>query len=124
MHRARLLPWTRLGVVLSLAVSIGVIASCTMTNEPTGLDVSLERQGPNRCVKSCAKSHQELIEDEAELHQKRMRDCRKQSDSQQNECKQAEIDRHKAAMDQIKASKKDCVNNCHRQGHGRGGDDD
>lgn len=124
MHRARLLPWTRLSIVLSLAVSIGVIASCTMTNEPTGIDVSLERGGANRCIKSCAKAHHELIEDEAELHYKRMRACRKLSDSAERECKQAEIDRHKAVMEQIKASKKDCQNNCHRQGHGRGGDDD
>lgn len=123
MHRARLLPWTRLSSALVLAVAIGVIASCTMTNEPTtGVDVSLERHGPNRCLKSCVKSFQELKEDEQELHHKRMKACRRQSDSQEDECREAERDRHETVMEQIKAGKKDCMNNCHRQGGGRGGD--
>ncbi|MGH2606301.1 MAG: hypothetical protein ACRDG5_06885 [Anaerolineales bacterium] len=120
MRLARLLRWTPLGSLLVLAGAIGILGSCTMTQDlSTGL--SLERSNASRCLKACTDSHSALVKSEADLHQAQIRACQGLSESERSACHEAEAARHENVMEQISSSRRDCMNNCHRQGGGHAG---
>ena len=86
-----------------------------------GTGLSLERNNPSRCIKNCVDDHQDLVRAEADAHQSQIRACQALGESERRACHSAEVERHKAVMAQIAASRRDCMNNCHRQGGGKAG---
>jgi len=120
MHPARNTPSILFGVLAALVVALGAFAGCTMVGDtPTGL--SLERANPSQCIKACVASQDDLVKAEATYHQAQIRACGALSEPARGACKRAEAARHAAAMAEIAAGRRECMNNCHRQGTGSAG---
>src|SRR5262245_18765936 len=117
MHPAPQRRSVSLGILLVLAVTLAALSACTMTQDNL-TSVSLERSRGNRCIKECDKKDKE--QDEKKKHKKIVEDCNGLRGSNRSECEEAELNRHKAILTGIADDRKECENNCHRQGGGRG----
>ena len=96
------------------------LAGCTMVGDSiTGL--SMTRLTPSVCIRACVETQTNGVHAEATFHQAQIEACQSMPESQKRECLEAEAARHAAVMAQIAAGRRECMNDCHRQGSGRAG---
>jgi hypothetical protein len=113
--RDRLLTAALFAVIIVIG---GLSAQCRLVTDavtaagaPTQLD---EKHGTN-CVSLCAKAFEDSIRVEDALHDRNEENCNDET------CDKIEDARHKDALARIRAGRKECQNNCHDQGGGKGG---
>ena len=119
MQLARHPRWI-LTCTLVVAASAAALVGCTMISDTTS-GVSLDRANVSDCLKACAQSQSDLVQAEAEYHQAQLIACEALPESEREACEEAEAARHHAAMAEISSGRKDCMNDCHRQGGGTAG---
>lgn len=102
-----------------LALIALTLAGCTMIGDTLG--VSVNRAGPSACIKACVTAQGDLLEAEIQLHQAQIEACQDLHGPAKGACIEAEAARHEAAMVQISQGRRECMNNCHRQGTGSAG---
>ena len=112
---------SRLSIYAAAAlVILAAVVGCTMVGDHlTG--VSVDKAGPSGCIQFCSKSSSDQVRAEAETHQAAIRGCQALASSERGACMEAEASRHAAAMVQINAGRRECMNGCHRQGGGSAG---
>ena len=120
MLLARHQRWILLPAVFVAAVAAAALAGCTMVGDAT-TGVALERVNSSDCLKECSTSQADLVHAEATRHQEQIRACQGLPESERETCTEAEAARHQAAMAEIASGRRDCMNNCHRQGGGNAG---
>ncbi len=84
----------------------------------TGL--TLDRRGPvEGCIKACNDRFARLYDEERDRHIATVRACQGlRSNTEKNQCLTAEARFHEAKMRDLTRGKKQCHDNCHRQGAG------
>jgi hypothetical protein len=106
-----------------LAVSIAALAAvvgCTLVGDSlTG--VSLDHAGPSACIRACVQNSDDQVKAEADRHQAAIRACQASASSDHGACMRAEAAQHQAVMERISSGRRDCMNDCHRQGSGSAG---
>lgn len=95
-------------------------AGCTMVGRSlTG--VSLTDREISTCLQDCASQAVAAVQTEVQTHQQQVDACLSLSESDKSACLDTEAARHAAAMQAIADARRECQNNCHRQGHGSAG---
>ncbi len=115
-----------------LGLALLIVVGCTQVGDNlTG--VQLNRGRPTTCIKQCNDLYKMLYDDEQKAHAEAKEQCDAvncaalpKADQQacidaRQACQQAEAARHEAEMDRLSQAKKDCQDNCHRQGTGSAG---
>ena len=120
MHLARHTGWIRAGLILAVITALAAVIGCTLVNDSlTG--VGLEKASPSACIKSCVNDSDAQLKAEIDRHQAAIRACQSAPSSDHGACIRAEAAAHQSAMDRIANGRRDCMNNCHRQGSGSAG---
>src|SRR5262245_29957162 len=102
---------------LLCVIAIGLSQCTLVTDRLTGVSVSSLRSSSSNCIARCQDAAQEARRAESKLHVERVRAC--DSDPA---CLAAEAQRHEQAIEGINQTRKGCMNGCHHQGRGSGGD--
>ena len=112
-------------IVLAILCGVAVVAlsQCKMTaDKVTGVEVTTTenhsekaRENRGECVSKCAHRAKDALDDEKELHEDNVEDCKGRP-----ACLDAENARHQAAVDKIQDDRKHCIDGCHHQGGGHG----
>ena len=110
VHRRTL----RLLLLAGVILMSGAITQCKMVTD-TVTRPQVDLMGAGSCIKACSEAANAAIRAESELHTKNVKACGKDK-----LCKQAEADRHVAAVQAIQDQRKACQNGCHHQGGGKG----
>jgi len=121
MHLARHRAWLRPGIVLPVLAVIAALAviGCNLVNDSlTG--VRLDKASPSACIKSCVNDWDGQLKAEIDRHQAAIRACQSSS-KDHGACERAEAAQHQSEMERISNGRRDCMNNCHRQGSGSAG---
>jgi hypothetical protein len=120
MQLARHKAWIPAGLTLALIAALVAVIGCNLVSDSlTG--VQLNKAAPNLCIKSCVKDSDAQLKAEIDRHQAAIAACQASPPNQRNACQRAEAAQHQAAMDGIATARRDCMNNCHRQGGGSAG---
>ena len=120
MHLARHTGWIRAGFVLAVIMAVAAVIGCNLVNDSlTG--VRLEKASPSACIKSCVNDSDGQLKAEIDRHQAAIAACQASPESERGACMRAEAARHSSAMEGIANGRRDCMNNCHRQGSGSAG---
>ena len=112
----------RTATFVVLAVSLGAtvlgLSQCRLVEDRlTGVRISTARTQGTSCLANCQKAAQEARRAEHELHASRTKAC-----DHDRQCLEAERERHKEALRDIAEQRETCINGCHSQGRGHGGD--
>ena len=108
------------GVLVASIVALAAVVGCTMVGDAlTG--VSVDRRNPSHCLKECVETFDEQVRREVVRHRAEIVACHALPESQREACEAAEAARHQAAMERIAAGRRECMNDCHRQGTGSAG---
>jgi hypothetical protein len=108
----------RLRLVALLVLALFTLSRCRMVGDRlTGVDVSLLCKRAPTCIVDCQKVANEAIRAESVLHVSRVKACGGDAD-----CREAEHQRHRAAVHDIQAQRRECIGRCHHQGGGQAGD--
>jgi hypothetical protein len=120
MHLARHKAWIGAGLVLALIAALVAVIGCNLVSDSlTG--VQLNHASPNLCIKSCVNGSDGELKAEIDRHQAAIAACEGSPPNQRAACLRAEAAQHRAAMERISTGRRDCMNNCHRQGSGSAG---
>jgi hypothetical protein len=113
--RDRLLTAALFAVIIVIG---GLTTQCRMVTDAVTAAGSSEfdkKNGPATCASLCAKAFEDSIRVEDALHDRNEENCDDET------CDKIEDARHKAALARIRAGRKQCQNDCHDQGGGKGG---
>jgi len=120
VHLARHTGWIRAGLILAVIMAVAAVIGCNLVNDSlTG--VRLEKASPSACIKSCVNDSDGQLKAEIDRHQAAIAACQASPESERGACMRAEAARHSSAMEGIANGRRDCMNNCHRQGSGSAG---
>ena len=98
-------------------IAVG-LSQCTLVNDRlTGVRVSTSRTAASSCLTDCQKAAKDATQAENALHVSRLKAC-----GSNVPCITAEQARHVQALRAIGAAREACMNGCHSQGLGRGGE--
>lgn len=104
--------------ILSIVAAVA-LSQCMMTaDKVTGVDPShkvKEKVDSGNCIPDCAHSANDAMDAEKDLHKNNVQACGGDAT-----CLANEEARHEAAVNQIQADRKACMDGCHEQGNGRG----
>ena len=107
------------GTLAALLALVTVsLSQCRMVNvddSTTSIGTFASREA-GQCVADCNKTANDAIRDESRVHVANVRAC-----NGNPTCLQNEEARHTAAVAQIQAARRACVESCHHQGGGLGG---
>ena len=109
---SRRIRWA-LFAVATVAI-VATVVTCRSTTDEV-LAPRAEATDAKNCMSNCAHEANEAIHEENDRHDDALEACH-----DDKACKEREQARHKAAMDQIQDQRKECQNNCHHQGKGKG----
>lgn len=104
---------TLLLIVLGMFTALTLTQCKPIADQVTGTAASANA---NQCVTGCTRTYNELVRVESTLHVKNVQDCNGDAT-----CLALEDARHDAAMASIQANRDNCINSCHHQGGGTGG---
>jgi hypothetical protein len=77
---------------------------------------ALSAPARSECVQLCNRTTRMALVEENGRHDQTLREC-----SGNRECLQQEVQRHAEALERIRAGHNECVESCHDQGGGSGG---
>jgi hypothetical protein len=106
----------RILLLATLSVAAGLLlAQCrSVTDNVLGSRASITSQAQS-CISACAKTANEQIRIESDLHTANVKAC-----NGDPVCLENEEDRHEAAVAAIQNARKACQAGCHQQGGGAG----
>ena len=105
------------GLAALLCMIVLGLSQCTLVDDRlTGVRLSPSRTAASSCLNACQKAAQQAMKTESALHVIRVKAC------DDAECLQAEQERHVQALHDIATAREACMNGCHQQGRGQGGD--
>jgi len=117
MHLARHKAWIRVGLLLAVIAALVAVIGCNLVGDAlTG--VQLDKAGPSQCIKACVTDSDAQLRAEIDRHQAAIAACQASPPRERAACLRAEAAQHESAMASISAGRRDCMNNCHRQGGG------
>ena len=120
MHLARHKAWIGAGLVLALIAALVAVIGCNLVGDAlTG--VQLNKATPNLCIRSCVNDSDSQLKTEIDRHLAAIAACQASPPNERGACLRAEAAQHQAAMERISTGRRDCMNNCHRQGSGSAG---
>jgi len=120
MHLARQKGWITGGLLVVVIAALAAVIGCTLVSDSlTG--VKLDRAAPSFCISSCVKDSDAQLKAEIDRHLAAVAACQASPPQERGACMRAEAAQHQAAMDRIAQGRRDCMNNCHRQGGGSAG---
>lgn len=121
MHRSRsrFTSGVRILHVALLAFTLLGLTQCRLVADRiTGVDAQLFNGNSARnCLRGCDAERREQIREEERRHRVRIRLCRTDI-----ACLEEENERHQNALATIEAEYAECLEDCHHQGGGSGGD--
>lgn len=105
--------------IATMAFALFSLTQCRLVEDRlTGVRAeTFHNGGATRCIVRCNAAAVQAVFDEERRHFQRVKGCN--SDAQ---CLAAEAQRHIDAMKQIQQDRRDCIEGCHHQGGGSGGD--
>jgi hypothetical protein len=111
----------RLRAIASVALmtfALFGLTQCRMVGDRlTGVNVETFHSGQaTACLRACQAQAAQALIDETRLYLANLRAC-----GNNQQCIQAEFQRHLAALKKIAADLKTCLDGCHHQGGGDGG---
>ena len=101
--------------LLSLA-ALGLSQCRIVDDRLTGVRAQTLRGGPPACLVQCQGAAHQALRAESQLHTTNVKACNGDA-----ACLAAEEERHKAAVASIQTARRACLDGCHHQGRGRGG---
>jgi malic enzyme len=108
-HRA-----SRILLLAGVIVMAAALTQCKMVTD-SATRPQVDPNGAGNCISACAHQANDMMREESDLHVANVKACTT------TECKQAEADRHTAAVKAIQDFRKSCQDGCHNQGGGKGG---
>lgn len=121
MHKSRS-PFTSAAHLLRVALLAFAVLGLTqcrlVADRVTGVDAQiLQGRDARRCLRGCESERRGELREEERRHRVRIRQCRTDI-----ECLEDENERHQNALVEIEAEYQECLEDCHHQGGGSGGD--
>ena len=115
-HRSPLRPATRILLLLALAATSLALTHCRNVGDRlTGVDVGAFKR-PDSCFDACYDGYRQQVKAESDLHVQLVKNC-----AGDEACLDEEGARHEAALENIQTERISCLNRCHQQGGGTGG---
>ncbi len=112
----RVASFAGLAAVLSL-VALGLSQCRIVDDRLTGIRVQSLRGSSASCIAQCQSAANQAVRSESQLHTTNVKACNRDP-----ACLAAEEARHEAALASIGAARRACMDGCHQQGRGQGGD--
>ena len=102
-----------------MALALFSLTQCRLVEDRlTGIRAeTFHNNSATRCIVLCNADANETLFDEQRIHFQRVKAC-----NNDGACLAAEAQRHVTAMKQIEESRRACIEGCHHQGGGSGGD--
>jgi hypothetical protein len=119
MSRSRLARGVRILHVALLAFAILGLTQCRLVSDRiTGVDAQLlHGRDARKCLRGCEQERRAQIREEERRHRVRVRQCRTDI-----ACLEDESERHQNQLADIEREYRECLEDCHHQGGGSGGD--
>ncbi len=114
-HPARPLLAKLLLIVLSIAAIVTLSQCRNIADQVVGVSAGGWANAAS-CVSACATAYADSNRAESAIHVANVQAC-----AGDETCLATEEARHEAAVARIAAGRTDCINGCHHQGAGRGG---